>query len=311
MLGIVIVNWNSGEQLEKCLKSFLPSKPGSSFEVVVVDNGSSDGSQNCCIAFPEVTLLPCRENLGFAKACNIGAKRLNKKYLLFLNPDTIIDNKCLWGSVYFMENDANSNIAVCGIALKNEDNKIERSCAYLPSFLRIVSATVGLDRLKIFNSTGIHMRDWDHESTKFVDHVIGAYYLIRKSVFDLVNGFDEDYFVYIEDLDLSRKVKKEGYQIIYIREYVAFHAGGGTSRQVKAKRLFYSIYSRLVYSAKNFGVLGFLSIYILSFTMEFFLRFLGCVVKLDTSGIKNLIMAYQYLASNSYRIFRLIGSKND
>ena len=95
--------------------------------------------------------------------------------------------------------------------------------------------------------------EWRHTSTRQVDHVIGAFYLVRRSLFDSLNGFDERFFVYLEDLDLSLRVHRAGWRCVYYTGAQAFHAGGGTSRQVKAARLFYALRSRLLYGFKHFS----------------------------------------------------------
>ena len=99
-----------------------------------------------------------------------------------------------------------------------------------------------------------HLEEWNHNETKQIDHVIGAFYLIKREIFNSINGFDERYFVYFEDLDLSKRVHDSGYRTIYLSEIQAYHKGGGTSEQVKALRFFYSTRSSLIYSFKHLGI---------------------------------------------------------
>ena len=98
------------------------------------------------------------------------------------------------------------------------------------------------------------MEYWNHNETKIVDQVIGAFFLITKDIFEQLNGFDERFFVYYEELDLSKRVHDSGYKTMYISEIQAYHKGGGTSEQVKALRFFYSTRSSLIYSFKHLGV---------------------------------------------------------
>jgi GT2 family glycosyltransferase len=121
--------------------------------------------------------------------------------------------------------------------------------------MSFAAQALGLNKLPTLRPWGHRMEDWDHLSTRQVDHVIGAFYLIRRSAFELLKGFDERFFVYFEDLDLSLRAHLAGLQSIYLASAQAFHAGGGTSRQIKALRLFYSLRSRLQYAFKHFSPL--------------------------------------------------------
>jgi GT2 family glycosyltransferase len=96
------------------------------------------------------------------------------------------------------------------------------------------------------------MTEWDHLSDRQVDHVIGAFYFVRRSVFEVLNGFDEQFFVYLEDVDLSLRAKQAGWKTAYNANAQAFHQGGGTSQQVKAMRLYYILRSQLQYGFKHF-----------------------------------------------------------
>jgi GT2 family glycosyltransferase len=112
---------------------------------------------------------------------------------------------------------------------------------------------VGLAHLKPDKFPGHVMSEWKHDESRDVDHVLGAFFLMRKQVFDDVHGFDERFFVYKEDLDLSLRAKKAGWRSHYLADVQAYHKGGGTSEQIKATRLFYSLRSRTQYSFKHFG----------------------------------------------------------
>jgi hypothetical protein len=110
---------------------------------------------------------------------------------------------------------------------------------------------LGLDRIARMPS---HlMEEWDHTTTRDVDHVMGAFYLVRRRLFEQLHGFDERFFVYLEDLDLSIRVRDAGYRIVFLAEARTFHKGGGSSERVKATRLFYSLHSRIQYGFKHFG----------------------------------------------------------
>jgi len=114
------------------------------------------------------------------------------------------------------------------------------------------SKIFGLDRLfpEFFKSH--FMEEWGHKENREVDHVIGAFFLLRRRLFEQLNGFDERFFVYLEDLDFSLRAKESGWASYYLADARAYHKGGGTSEQVKARRLFYSLRSRILYGYKHF-----------------------------------------------------------
>lgn len=254
MLSIVIVNWNAGHQLRDCISSIRDLHGNVHTRIVVVDNASSDDSLNGIefLGIP-VTIIRNGSNLGFAAACNQGAVIATTPYLLFLNPDTRLYENSLDTPLSFMANPDNAKIGICGIQLINESGQVDRSCARFPTLLIFLLQSVGLNKLPGLRRFSLHRTDWDHATTQTVDHVIGAFLLVRRALFEQLQGFDERFFVYLEDLDFSRRAHLNGWQSVYLTKAQAFHAGGGTSKQVKAARLFYSIRSRLLYGFKHFS----------------------------------------------------------
>ena len=252
-IDIIIVNWNSGDLLRKCLFSLNRFSCGNVSKVVVVDNGSVDTSADGLGKFDfPLQVLRNRENLGFARACNQGAAVCDARYLLFLNPDTELFENSLVVPLAFMEDATNSDVGLCGIQLVDEKGRIAHTCAHFPTLSRFSAQAIGLGKIPGLKGVGVHMDEWDHLSEKSVDHVIGAFFFMRRSVFEALNGFDEQFFVYLEDVDFSLRAKQTGWKTAYLTGAQAFHAGGGTSSQVKAARLFYSLRSRLLYGFKHF-----------------------------------------------------------
>lgn len=254
-LSIVIVNWNAGQQLRDCISSIGRTSHDSFImsDVVVVDNGSSDDSLAGIDQLGvSVRIILNSENLGFAAACNQGARTAFCDYILFLNPDTRLLYNSLSVPLAFMQRPENADVGIVGIQLVDEYNHITRSCARFPSLGIFLAQALGLNRLPWLRHLNLHMTEWAHDKTVTVDHVIGAFYLIRRSLFESLGGFDERFFVYLEDLDLSLRAHQAGWRSVYLADAQAFHAGGGTSRQVKAHRLFYSLRSRLLFGFKHF-----------------------------------------------------------
>lgn len=210
-----------------------------------------DGSKRSIEAFPGVTLIRTEANLGFAKACNLGAQHTTAEYLLFLNPDAALYPDTLSKVTAYMQAPENAVVGICGVQLLDEAGQVSRCCARFPKALSMVAHALGLGH--IIPSWGHFMAEWDHAQTRRVDHVIGAFFLVRRSVFEALEGFDERFFVYLEDLDFSMRAHQAGCSSVFLAEAQAFHASGGTSNQVRARRLFYSLRSRLLYAFKHFS----------------------------------------------------------
>jgi hypothetical protein len=255
-LSIIIVNWNAGSLLQDCVRSIEYARQAGFKigQVVIVDNGSTDGSLDELAS----TVLPLKiirntENMGFAAACNQGAQGSRADYLLFLNPDTRLFADSISVPLTFMEAAQNRSIGICGIQLIDEHEEVSRSCARFPTPRMFFSKIFGLDRLFAGFFKSHFMEEWGHDENREVDHVIGAFFLVRRRLFEQINGFDERFFVYLEDLDLSLRAKKMGWTSYYLADARAYHKGGGTSEQIKARRLFYSLRSRILYGYKHFS----------------------------------------------------------
>lgn len=251
-IDIVIVNWNSGDWLRRCLASIAADGAGCVRKVTVVDNGSVDGSDQ--VACPSIPLQVVRTgaNLGFGRACNIGAATGRSPYLLFLNPDAALLPDTLETVLAFMEAPANAGVGACGVKLLESDGSIQQHCAHRPTASMFISMAVGLSALLPLIGPDMHDRRRDYEKSAPVDHVIGAFYLVRRTLFETLGGFDERFFVYLEDLDLSTRIHAAGFSIQYLANATALHHGGGTSDQVKPQRLAYSLESRIIYAFRHF-----------------------------------------------------------
>lgn len=255
-LAIVIVNWNSGTQLSECISSIddaaaLLSIEQRLAEVVVVDNGSSDGSaRDLQLESCTLRVINNNLNLGFAAACNQGARGVDADLILFLNPDTRLFEKSLVVPLSYLDKTEHARTGIVGIQMVDDRGQVARSCAHFPRPSHFAAQALGMDRL--LPSTAHAMRDWDHADTREVDQVIGAFFLIRRSLFDTLGGFDERFFVYFEEVDLALRARQAGWRCVFLSEAQAFHKGGGTTEKVKARRLFYSLRSRLKYGRKHF-----------------------------------------------------------
>jgi N-acetylglucosaminyl-diphospho-decaprenol L-rhamnosyltransferase len=258
-LDIVIVNWNAGPLLRRCLAA-LSGAMAPGFElrrVVVVDNASSDGSHEGLEQLPlPVAVIRNATNRGFGAACNQGAKSSTADYLLFLNPDAYVTSTSLSVPVAYLSDSTHGDVGVAGIQLRGDDGHIARSCAREPTPGVIAARILGLDVVFPRAVPSLFLTDWDHATTREVPHVIGAFYMIRRELFERLGGFDERFFVYLEDLDLSVRVRQSRHRIMFLADAYVEHTGGGTSDAVKASRIAYSLHSRVLYGYKHFGWLA-------------------------------------------------------
>ena len=298
-VDVVIVNWNSGSLIVDCLNSLLDCGDEIS-NIILVDNASTDGSYELIVKnYRNVIFVSNKKNFGFAKACNIGAALAQNEYILFLNPDTKVFRGSISKSLFFMQQPENYSIGAVGIKLRDGTGKVARSSCRFPAISSLVCHSVGLDRL--LPRTGYLMNDWDHMDSRNVDHVIGAFYLIRRRIFEKLNGFDERFFVYLEDLDLSLRIRNLGYKVFYLSEAEAYHVGGGTSSRVKALRLFYSLRSRLIYANKHFPPLGRVPIFAATLFVEPFIRIFSSALNLkfleSVEAIKGFWNLYRWMPS--------------
>ena len=257
-LSIIIVNWNSRSQLAEVVTSIGQYHHDLVSSVIIIDNASTDDSLDRVEALKALPLnlriIRSSINLGFGSACNIGAQKSDSEYMLFLNPDAALHADTLPKALAYMQDTANAEVGICGVQLLDEAGHVSRHCARFATAAGLVVHAMGLDRF--FPRLGHVMGEWDHADNRRVDHVIGAFFLVRSSVFQLLQGFDERFFVYLEDLDFSYRARQAGWCSVYLADAQAFHAGGGTSNQVKGRRLFYSLRSRLLYSFKHFSWVG-------------------------------------------------------
>lgn len=304
-LYIIIVNWNSGNQLKDCISSIGHARHDCFIlrDVIIVDNCSTDDSLHGVdqLGVP-VTIIRNKENRGFAAACNQGAALASSGYLLFLNPDTLLSDDSLAKPIDFMQQPSNSGIGICGIRLVDEEGNASTSAARFPTLRVMAGKILGLTKLFPSVFPAHLMTSSDLRESGFVDQVIGAFFLIRKDVFDLCGGFDERFFVYFEEVDLSLRAKQLGYSSYFLSEVSAFHKGGGCSERVKAARLFYSLRSRILYAQKHYSRIELVALVLLT-VFELPLRLVQGMLKASWSDIKNTFTAYTQLVA--YFVWRV------
>lgn len=256
-VDIVIVNWNAGPQLRECIESIFAHESDALKSVVVIDNASRDGSADFCRDDPRVWLIESGSNLGFGTACNLGAARGAADYILFLNPDTRLNGPTLGAVSSFMDRPESAGVGVCGVRLVGEAGQTWRHCSRFPTPGMFLALSAGLSKLLPSIFLPLELVEFDHLHDSRVPHVMGAFYCVRRHVFAQVDGFDEGFFVYHEDMDLSLRISQAGYAVQYLAGPAIYHRTAGTTGpSVRAKALSYLLESRLRYAWKHFGLGG-------------------------------------------------------
>jgi N-acetylglucosaminyl-diphospho-decaprenol L-rhamnosyltransferase len=314
-LDVVIVNWNAREQLLDCLQALQDSCSGSDFNLsscVIVDNASFDGSIDKLAGLSiNLKVVKNLKNMGFAFACNQGAKYGTSEYLLFLNPDIKLFRDSLTKALLFMNEPQNNQIGILGIQLLDADGKVQRNAARFPTPASMFYQMLGLDQLWPSRFQSSAMADWDHAGGREVDQVQGAFFLVRRSLFEELQGFDGRFFMYYEDVDFANRARQAGWRSYYQPEAQAFHRGGGTSDRIKAKRLFYWMTSRLKYTAKHFGNPAAGKILVSSLLFEFWARVGKNILHRSGRHLIETIQAYAMLIRTLPQLLREISSMRE
>lgn len=234
MISIIIVNWNTRELLEKCLSSLFFWTTDIDFEIIVVDNNSADNScRMVAEKFQAVKLIKSEINLGFAKANNLGLKSAVGEYLLFLNPDTELIENSVKKLVELMEN--NSRWGIAGSKILNPNKTLQQSVRGFPDGLSQLLITLNIH--KIFPRLPVIrkylMVDFDYNNQAVVDQVMGAVFMTRKKVLEQIGGWDENFRLWFEEVDLCYRAKKAGWLVVYTPATAVIHHGGASFSQAR------------------------------------------------------------------------------
>ena len=252
-----IVNWNTRDLLRGCLKSIYENPPQMEYEVFVVDNASTDGSWEMVKReFPDIKLIRNQENLGFARANNQALRESKGKYILLLNPDTIILPDSLDTLVKFM--DEQPDVGASGPKILNPDGSLQPSCRSFPTLMTAFFEETLLSRLfsknKLINK--YKMGYWNHNNIGEVDQPMGSALLIRRKVIEQVGLLDEQFYMYYEEVDWCYRMKKAGWKIYFIPQAQIIHYGGVSASKNISKNLIELYHSRYKFFRKHKGVLS-------------------------------------------------------
>jgi len=231
MLSIIIVNYNTKKLLGECIKSVLASKLSFSFEIIVVDNGSSDGSGEYLrkLKKENIKIIENKKNLGFGKANNQGMKLAAGEYILLLNSDTKVVGDVIEKAVNWMEK--RRQVGVLGCTLLNKDGSIQPSVGYLPRLSKIFLWSLGVSNFPllrvIFKPYHVNYPSF-YEKEAEVGWVTGAFFLLRAEVYEKTGGFDKKLFMYGEEIEWCSRIKKAGFGIYYSPAGAIFHLKGAS-----------------------------------------------------------------------------------
>ncbi len=235
-LSVIIVSWNTRELLRECLASLNRFTKGITFEVFVVDNASSDGSADMVNRdFPQVKLIQNEKNAGYSRANNQAIKDSKGRYVALLNPDTVLIEEVFSPLVEYA--DRHDDIGAIGPKVLCRDGKtVQNVCARnLPNLYYDFCRLSGLSRR--FSGTqlfgGEYQSYWDHQTSRYVEGLLGACMLVRKTAIDEVGLMDEKQFMYGDEIDWCRRLLDAGWGIYYDADASIIHCGGESSNQVK------------------------------------------------------------------------------
>ena len=235
-ISFIIVNWNTRDLLQNCLDSIIKTAESLTYEIIVVDNASTDGSAEMLVEkYPQVRMIANRENRGFGAANNQGFAVMKGKYALLINTDAVLTNgaaRKLWA---FAEATPDAAI-VCG-QLLNADGSKQNSVAAFPTWL-ILAANTSL--LEYLFPVKYPSKRYEHASPLEVDSAIGACMLIRKKALDNVAFFDERYFFFFEETDLAYAMRRAGWRVYQVPDALIYHLQGQSiGRNVRSRIEFY------------------------------------------------------------------------
>jgi GT2 family glycosyltransferase len=241
-LSIIIVNWNTRDLLAQCLESICDTISNLAFEIIVVDNASTDGSQEMIRQrFPQVRLIENDQNVGFARANNQALIISQGRYFLLLNSDTIVLPHALEKMVQFA--DAHSDAGIIGCRLFNSDSSLQASWASFPTFWSEVLGRNFRARRLVEEEPLAYEVDW----------VGGACMLVRPAAISEVGLLDESFFMYSEETDWCFRMRRHGWKVYYLASAEVIHLGGGSASRTSVTQLVRLYESKMRFFRKHYG----------------------------------------------------------
>lgn len=234
-LSIVIVSWNTAQMTVECLQSIAMAPGSERFQVIVVDNASTDGSPDRIRSeCPSVDLVEAGSNLGFAAANNLGFRRCEAAMILLLNSDTLVLGDVLQASVAYL--DSHRDVGAMGCRVLNADRTVQLTCSSHPSLLNMALMSSGIHRLPLPWVGRYLYRGWKRDSERDVDVITGCYLLIRRSILDSIGPLDERFFFCGEETDWCLRIRKAGHRTVFAPVGEIVHFGNASGAKLSWKR---------------------------------------------------------------------------
>lgn len=259
-LDVLVVNYNTSALLAPMFASLRESRDAGAMRYLVLDNASVDDSLVCLARVcPEAVVIANEQNVGFGRANNQLTAYMQGQYALLLNTDAFVADDTLRKTIDYMQ--AHPDCGVLGVRLVGREGDLQPSCRFFPTPLNVFLSRTGLGRFFPWVKMVDDM-NWDHASVRECDWVPGCYYLIRREVIEQVGLFDPRYFLYYEEVDHCKRVKKAGWKVVYFADSTVVHIGGESAKSVGelnvASRQISSlqIESELLYFRKHHGLSG-------------------------------------------------------
>ena len=291
-LDIVIVNWNSPVLLESCITSIYQSINSLPGKLIVVDNSDEENTLDLTHSQPTIEYRHSQKNLGFGGGCNLGAALGQAEFILFLNPDIAFYPDTLKKLIAFLNSQRlPQDVGIVGVQLIGQDGSVQKNIARFPHFAHLFPRMLALDRVfpRIFPPH--YVKNMAYDQTQIVDQVPGAFFLVRRTLFQQLGGFDERFFMYYEDVDFSYRAYLNGWKILYLAEIKVAHQGGGTTENISDKRLFYLLRSRVLYIKKHDGYIPSVLVILGTLLFEFLARCISALIHLSKNELYATIKA--------------------
>jgi len=251
-LSIIIISYNTKAMTINCLRSVIEQTKIDDYEVIVLDNNSSDGSAYAIRTnFPDVQLIESKENMGFAKGNNVAALNASGDYILLLNPDTVIFDHAI-DKLYTFAKSSQSEGIFGGRTYLGDGTFDPTSCWKKPSLWSVFCFAVGLTA--IFNRNRFFDPEsyggWKRDTVRNVDIITGCFLLLKKKTWDALNGFSIDFFMYAEEADLCLRAQKIGVQPVIVPDAKIIHFGGA-SEKVAADKMVRMLKAQVTFIRKH------------------------------------------------------------
>lgn len=254
-LSITIVNTNNRAFLEACLSSLYAVDHGTDFEVILVDNASTDGSAQAVKSqFPDVHVITNPYRRGFAANHNQAIRASRGEYILVLNEDTIVRPGALATMTEFL--DDHPDVGAVGCRLENPDGSLQRSCYRFPSPFRALCENLLLVAAFPGAKTIGDYRDWPHDSVRYVDFVTGAAIMVRRLAIESIGLLDERFFLYAEESDWCLRMWRSGWKVAFTPLGTIVHYGGQSSVAMKDRQFCEFNRSHVKFFRKHYGLAG-------------------------------------------------------